>query len=590
MLNKYNELKNKYQFNSMTSEKSVYPIIKKALQNFVMSCKQPAIWCYGLHTQMLMADFIFELKGVNYIIDTARYGQQQSGFYIINSNEILVNHIDGVIISSYVHKEAIREVLEKDYPQIKYLDIYQTLEENGISLQYNYFALDHPYCRYNNINRIQMEIESNSEEALRRKLIEQYIDIKDFKTAIKWGRIFEKECDDRSYWESICRDLEDICELQKKELRKISKNNVIMLCIDGLRRKDLISGLMPKMKKYIDNNMLLFINAYALSTSTYESLIPAYSENDDLRTEYYKFAEVSEEHCRFIHEAKKQGRSIYFYTDTGTYVDCKEIHMTAAVQTATEKIWQFMQDAQNEENGLFYIHFIWESHFPYVSPYTKQKQIMGGGNILFDYLPQKGGQIRANYNIRHNEGLNYLDDILEPYLNNLYCSMVLFADHGNVIFDEKCKLEEIDYTKFTFAEDLLQIPLAIKAPGTMAGVNNQLISLMSINDIIVCLLKNSDFRVPNNKFIKVVRSAIYNPDFKRLYKKAGFEKGLQAFELFVIDDKYKLAVYEDGSAELYSINDMKLEDKEILVSLYKQVQTSITVCTMEDSWAGGSLQ
>ena len=52
-----------------SAHKGTYAAIKEYLRKFTESCQNPAIWCYGNHTKMLMADFIFELKKVKYIID-----------------------------------------------------------------------------------------------------------------------------------------------------------------------------------------------------------------------------------------------------------------------------------------------------------------------------------------------------------------------------------------------------------------------------------------------------------------------------------------------------------------------------------------
>ena len=37
---------------------NTYAIIKEALAEFTEKCKNPAVWCYGNHTKMLMTDFI----------------------------------------------------------------------------------------------------------------------------------------------------------------------------------------------------------------------------------------------------------------------------------------------------------------------------------------------------------------------------------------------------------------------------------------------------------------------------------------------------------------------------------------------------
>ena len=80
-------------------------------------------------------------------------------------------------------------------------------------------------------------------------------------------------------------------------------------------------------------------------------------------------------------------------------------------------------------------------------------------------------------------------------------------------------------------------------------------------------------------FIKVLRSEIYNPDFRYLYKKIHYERGLEAFEIFIFEDGYKLAVYADGGVELYlAETDRELDDAKIQKRLLDQVREHITVC------------
>lgn len=557
-------------------------VIKESLQDFVKSCSVPAIWCYGKHTKMLMTDFMYEMKEVHYVIDAGYNGSEQTGFQIIGEGGIRDNDIDGIIISSFKYREEIKKTILDKYSDIKYLDIYEKLEEKGIKLNFEYFSQKHPYSHYNNINVLRKKVgiahADDEKSKLYKALLEEYVDIKDFKSAIECIHKAERDIDTDEF-QGILVMLNDIYSLEKQAIANISDNNVLMMCIDGLRRKDIFDNLMPKMKIWIEDNTFYYKNAYSVSTSTFESLIPAYSENDDLRTKYFDENKIEESHCRFVKEAVKQKRNIFFYTDSIQFIDSEHICVTDKAQTATEKMWDFILDAVDEENGLYYIHLLYESHFSYPNPYTEDKLVADGTSIMFDYLAVNGGQLRTDYDKQHRDALRYLDDVLVPLLEKLHCRMVIYADHGNIILPEQTDILDIDRTKFSYHNDLIQVPLIIKSPETGVGISEKLESIMSLNKIIIELMRNESVILDKKDYIKIVRSEIYNPDFKYLYHKCGYEQELLAFEVFICSGGSKLAIYSNGVSELFCAdNEDVIADSEKKARLISMVKDNVTVC------------
>ena len=236
-------------------------------------------------------------------------------------------------------------------------------------------------------------------------------------------------------------------------------------------------------------------------------------------------------------------------------------------------------DAAEEENGLFYIHVLYESHYSYPNPYTMDEIVTEGTNIMFDYLDSNGGEIRTDYNKQQKDSLRYLDDVIVPMLERLQCRMVLYADHGNILIDKGADLEIVEKTKYTFHEDLIQIPFAVKAPEIEAGEDDRLFSLMDLNSVVIALMRKEKILLKRNHYIKVLRSEIYNPDFKYLYKRANNEQGLLAFEVFIFENGYKLAIYADGIVELYlARTDMEVSDTGMRMRLWEEIRDKITVC------------
>lgn len=155
--------------------------------------------------------------------------------------------------------------------------------------------------------------------------------------------------------------------------------------------------------------------------------------------------------------------------------------------------------------------------------------------------------------------------------------MVIYADHGNIIFNQDMKLEDIPPLCLSYHDDLLHIPFIIRSPEMGTGVDDRSISLMEINEILVCLMEKKKFTRKQPDIVKAQRSAIYNPDFQYLYRKCGQEQGLRAYEVFLFEDRSSLAIYDNGCTELTE-NDHIVEDEQKKRRLYERIKTRITVC------------
>ena len=79
---KFNQLQSKYTFLETYPKAKLYTYIRESLTGFLSRCATPAVWCYGSHTRMLMADFIFEMKKVKFIID-GKYEQADAGGFCV---------------------------------------------------------------------------------------------------------------------------------------------------------------------------------------------------------------------------------------------------------------------------------------------------------------------------------------------------------------------------------------------------------------------------------------------------------------------------------------------------------------------------
>ena len=199
--------------------------------------------------------------------------------------------------------------------------------------------------------------------------------------------------------------------------------------------------------------------------------------------------------------------------------------------------------------------------------------------MLFEFLPQKGGKLRTDFDRQHQDALHYLDDVVTPIISKLQCNMLFYADHGNLILDKDCRLQDVPEMKYTCAEEWIRIPFVIWSPQVKAEKNNQLISLMSLNEIITGFMDGKPFSPERRDYVKVARSQLYNPDFEYLYKLVGYESCLLAFEAFIFSNGYKLVIFSNGEVELVNTQTDEICEKNALAqSMFEQVRADLTVC------------
>lgn len=584
----YDALLHKYGFSDNKTGK-VSEIVRKSLILFTGECKNPAIWCYGKHTHMLMADFMAELKEVKYIVDKNASQYAEAGFQFITEDQIEAQNIDGVIISTYEFRDNVRRDIEARHPGLRYLDIYDELREAGLPITWGYYQHG-PHMQYNSIISLQNALHACVNEGecprLYHEIIEKYLQIKDFKSAVYYANEAAARFESDRF-EDLAGDIALLYGHELEAAAGVSEGSVLMLCLDGLRREDLLNHSMPQTLLWLNKHALIYDNMYSVSTSTYESLIPAYSESNSFSTEYYKTIEVPGGGCRFINRAKEQGREIYLYSDSDKYFDERDIHYHTELLTAAAKLWAMVNDAADDENGLYYVHIQHETHFSFSNPYTTGAPVTKGTHIFFDFLKTNGGYYQTDYMLQHRNALHYLDDILFPFLEKLPCKIVLYADHGNIVPDVRQGLECLPAPFFSYSEQLLRIPLAVISPQTKRGWNHELFSLMGINQVMIALLNDEEVKPEKVSHIKCQRSEIYNPDLRYIYQKYGKEQELLAFEAFIFADGYKLVVYCDGSLKLSKIyDDVLIEDRALTKEKLSEVKSEITVCRLDEIWAG----
>ncbi len=570
----YNNLLNILGMNIESGYDKITFYIKDIINEFMHTHGRVGIYCYGVHTQMLMTEFIAELRDVVCVIDNGKKNDD-SEFIIIKDADIEKYELDGILISTFQYRNEIKQNLMRNHKMVDVLDIYDELKKYGMYLEEEFF-FEGSYQIYKRINVLFCQLSETNKLDIKRKLLKEFVNIKDFRMAEELAAdiySISHQSEDKNIFELVT----NIYRAEIHAVECIKKDNILLLCMDGMKRDDYFEKL-PKICSTLNSDSYVFRNAYSFSTMTYESLVPVFSENTDQKTNYFRNNEVSSAECRFIDMAIKDKRFVAIYGDGCHYVYDEKIKYTGRPQTITEKLWDFTIDADGVDAGLFYIHELYESHYSFANPYTKSKLISNGSALLFDYLPHNKGRLRTDYKMQQEDALRYLDDTLNPFLEALSCNLVLFADHGNLILEKETELKDIKPLQLSVAEEWIRIPLLIKSDKCGICQDNRLISLLELNSIMVALLNGEKYIYEEKDYIKIGRSAIYNQQFKEIYRMLSLGYNGEALEGFIFKDGYKLIVFEDGRKELYStVNDVLVDDKDIIEILYERIKDEVTI-------------
>jgi hypothetical protein len=574
--NEYDNLFLMYGIEPLFDGKRIGTLVGEILRKFVDGKKCPAIYANGLHTNALLSDYVFILKKVKIIIDNYNYSDSKEGYRIIPSSEINTFPIDGVIVSSYVHRNDIKDDMRCNFKSIPVLDIYDELSKAGIILKTEYYKNLHPHHHYHVINELNR---SPKNEDILFKLVTKYLQIKDFRMALKIGQELLSKYNKPKYG-SLVKQIDKVYNLEKEAIRRINKENVLLLCLDGFRRSDLNKELAPKMYKQVIEKGYYYSNAYSYSTSTFESMLPIYAEDYSHHSRLYEKGQISETECRFIKAALAHDRQVFFYTDMDKYIDSEAIIYSGKFQTLTQKLWDYILDAINCTNGLFLLHELYESHYSFSNPYADYELITEGTAMLFDFLPQKGEKLRTDYIKQHDDAIKYIDDTLGEVLELSSNTIILFADHGNLLLQRDTKLKEVNEMQLLCSNEWTEVPLVIF--NSIVGEDKELISLSILNNCVINAIEKKElFLFDHPEFIKMARSAIYNPDFKKLYKKMGFEIDLMGFECFLFRDGIKILVYENGMIRFF-LNDVEIEaDYEKYATRIDKIREYVTICAIK---------
>jgi hypothetical protein len=560
---RYKDIINKYNFKytGVIDSIQIHNIIMELFRNRCLN-KRIALWGAGRsnsltsHASVIIKKYATCLQGLRCIIDSCEelQGKDFMGFPVISPKDIDQYDIDIVIISSRSSASSIKKSLYAVAPSCEYIDIYDELRKNGITILYNFYE---EKSMYDELYNLRIRYEEAKDYASKAKalheLVAAYLSIKDLYYAFKY--IDE-------YCESKLLDYEQV-SMMKKELLELcneitSKNSsktedVIVHFIDCLRGMDLYNqqtGEFGYLKAYTQDS-LYFANAHSTAPTTYESMQSIISEKYPFeRNAYDNNFIFSFEEFPLLVEAQKRKMDIQFYISEEYPImkEDKRIRMVNQIHMS-EKLWTVATDLAASDVPTFnFIYYPWELHFPLACGYHSKKPVYMG--FVDVGIKDMSGFIEQQF----RDCLCYVDNEFTFYKKLLGdgVTSAFFSDHSQIVYDKE-KLQPF-YLYYNNPERVTHCSFFIKSKNIRPEVKDGLVSMIDFNRIMrqVIFEKNT-----NIKYADVIRYQYYSIHNKILREagilngKEDYVNGMNCF----MNDKYVYMCTASGMEEVYRLGD-----------------------------------
>ena len=215
-------------------------------------------------------------------------------------------------------------------------------------------------------------------------------------------------------------------------------------------------------------------------------------------------------------------------------------------------------DARQGRDALLMVHYM-DAHLPYLEPRAYRHLYAGAGpNGLKGefHLPDvrqarlKSDEDRQYVRDRYDNNIRYATDQIQRLVSTLDDNdvLMLFADHGEEFWDHG----GFEHGHSTF-DELLRVPLVIRAPGVPAGTIDTRVSLLDLTPTILDLVDIDPEEPPDGR--SLVPLAQGDPEATRAFEERphGFGRPLYGTERWgVIDGDKKWSVHQ-GREVLYDL-------------------------------------
>lgn len=528
--------------------------------------KVTALWGAGRnnsqnsHASVIINKYATYIQNLTCVIDSfsGLQGKKFLSLPVIAPADIKKNNIEIIIIASKGSADSIKEDIEYFAPGCEYIDIYDELKKNGITIFHEFFREASVYTHLFDIKEQYMNTTVKEEKQdFLKKLISVYLSIRDISYAFEF---IDEYCNegysDKEVYANLKTEIGNLVEQIKTENQK-RKDDIAIYLIDSLRAMDIFDQTQGKTKFKILSDYLkdsvYFTNVRSTGVTTYESMMSIIGQKMPFDDNVYNGnLSFSFEQCDMLIEAEKMGYHIKFYVPE----EYKIIKQTSKIEYDThlyfsEKIWNMACDmAESKEKTFCFAYFPYEMHFPLICGYhTKRPKACGFADVgiedMSEFIEDQFESCKAYMEREMKYFRNYFSDDI---------ATVVFSDHSQVVFDDK---EQKPY--FMYYNNLdrsVHATFFAKGKNITPREENELFSLIDFNKIIQSIIHGRDISVPKCDIVRYQYYNIHNKQLREYAIEHGYSDYVNGMNCFASAD-YIYILTATGKEEVYAINHIR---------------------------------
>lgn len=543
----------KYGMQDSEAEKRriIYRIVRNILKDVNNKFSCVAIRCAGCHTAQLVSEFKDVLK-VDYLIDKEPTKVipriSELGIPI---HEKVRNNLDAIIVGTFDYRKEIKQELRENECK-NVIDIYDILEQNGFFLQcefYNYYS--EPYQLLIELKQQFIHCDdSNDKKKLIKRLIKEFLGIRDFVSAFKWMEEYRQHnFGDVGTIDKLEEELRIFLNEVKRLVLTKEKQDIVWFWQDGLPQYSVDEmPFLSSMKK----RGVYFKNSFAhspVTRSVYGNILDKTMEIDRhrglVRTENHKLTKYLQEEgykVLKIRPVEKENINLNLYDYN------RSDELIIANVALTEIYWSALRTIvlESETSLVLLLHTGLETHLPVMAP-TLDKYMFHQAEYYEERFEIAG---REQYLENLKNTTKYVDDELKFMVSILgeNITKIYMSDHGDLLTKES----------YMFTRDAMQSVLAIDSKNLHAISFGKLFPLSNFLELFKYILDPNEEN-EKNMFVEDMRITgvdFYNLKLIQQLIKMDFAKYGIAYDGYLTtDDRY--VVLATGE-EIYSTIDQDL--------------------------------
>lgn len=521
------------------------------------SIKKTAIYGAGIHTEELLK--VIKLKhGLVCVIDNHSEEKIKYGVPVIPVSKIVEKDIELVIISSYKHREQMKQDLNHYNPNIKILDFYDVILQKNIHINSVFYDIGE-FQKYLLTNqtliKYKQENQVEKKQYYLQDLISCYIAIRDFiRSKIYIEKYIQKEYQDYKRYEQFLLQLQELLKGMRIQLKNREKEDVVIFLVDALKQQEIKN--MKFLSKLASDQFVYenYISEYPATRQTLLALLTGWKNLDDklYEKDYLKWND-----SQLLQYMNQNNYSFRYIGNTRTspYTFLNEEKRMRANLTTPENLWYGINELmEDEKNAVYILHTDAEIHPPHFSPDWEKPLQLPNDKWTYQELQEQ-----------YYGAVSYVDDILKFYYelveqkNGTY---IVMGDHGlnlELEYDISHKKQKAKIGYWGIED--LNTALIIASREFGKGICKGVLTTADFHKILLSILKKD---VNNCKEIKEEQAILqFLPSYNKRWTKVLIQSGNYEIAKGLIglwNQQETYLLFEDDSEMYFSSIDNKQEN------------------------------